>query len=393
MLLAAAALALVACGAPGGIGPAASPAPPATAGKAADFRVHLNSLLGEHMLLGARATDAALAGRSDEYAAYAGLLTRNATDLGDLLGGALGTDAQNRFDQLWAAHDAAVAQYAAAVAAQDRAARDRAAQQLDTGFVAPFADLFTSASGLPRDTLTELAKDHVERVEQLVADESRQAWPAVYADVRNGTADMQEVGDALAPAIVRKQARRLPGSATGKAVDLRVTLVQLLQEHAYLATSATGAAIGGRTDEFQAAEKALDDNGADLGRALGAVAGTDAQNQFGKLWTAHDASVVDYTMAVARGDRTGQEGAAAKLDAVSVPQLASFLAAATGLPGDALTDLLREHVATTRDVVDAQAQHDVTAAASKDRQAAQHMAMIGDPLAAALVRKRPQKFR
>jgi hypothetical protein len=204
---------------------------------------------------------------------------------------------------------------------------------------------------------------------------------------------MREMGDTLGMAIARKQASRLPGSASGKAVDLRVKLDQLLQEHLYLATSATDAAIAGRTDQFQAADKALSDNGTDLGKALGAVAGPDAQSQFDKLWTAHDASFVDYTMAVARSDRAGQDRAAADLNSVYVPQLAAFLAGVTGLSRDALTNLLEEHVATTKDVVDAQGAHDLGSAARKDRVAAQHMAMIGDPVAAAIVKKLPQKFQ
>ncbi|MGH2739751.1 MAG: hypothetical protein ACRDH6_04610, partial [Actinomycetota bacterium] len=46
-------------------------------------------------------------------------------------------------------------------------------------------------------------------------------------------------------------------SDTGAAA-LRATLDGLLQEHVYLAASATGAALGGRTDEFDAAAAALD---------------------------------------------------------------------------------------------------------------------------------------
>ena len=40
--------------------------------------------------------------------------------------------------------------------------------------------------------------------------------------------------------------------------ELRAKLNTLLQEHAYLAAGATGAALGGRQSEFQAAAGALD---------------------------------------------------------------------------------------------------------------------------------------
>jgi hypothetical protein len=391
VLLAAATLALVACGA-AGARPAASPASPATASKAADFRVHFDILLGEHVLLAARVTGAALAGRTDEYTAYAGLLTHNGTDLGSLLDAALGADAQARSDELWASHDTELVEYAAAVAAHDQAARTKAVQALNAGFVAQFAGLFSGAAGLPAAALTELANDHVTLIEQLVDDQARKDWPAAYADLRTTDAAMRGMGDTLASAIARKAGRRLPGAAAGKPVDLRVALDLLLQEHAYLATGAAGAAIDGRTDELQAAQTALAGNGADLGMVLGAAAGANVQAGFDRLWSAHDGSIVDYTMAVARGDRAGEQHAVADLNAVSVPQFASFLAGATSLREATLANLLKEHVSMTKDVIDALGRHDVGSAARDDRLSAQHIALLGDSLAAALVAKRPQKF-
>jgi hypothetical protein len=47
------------------------------------------------------------------------------------------------------------------------------------------------------------------------------------------------------------------------ASDLRVALNTLLAEHIYLASSATRAALGGRSPEFQAAAGALDSNSDD----------------------------------------------------------------------------------------------------------------------------------
>ena len=55
-------------------------------------------------------------------------------------------------------------------------------------------------------------------------------------------------------------------------------------------------------------------------------------------------------------------------------------------------DLTTDHVLTTKAIVDAQAAGDWTAAATADRTAGQHMVMIGDPLAKAIVAKLPDKF-
>jgi hypothetical protein len=76
-----------------------------------------------------------------------------------------------------------------------------------------------------------------------------------------------------------------------------------------------------------------------------------------------------------------------------VPDFASFLAGATGLPQDTLTQLITDHVLTTKAVVDAQAGDDAEATGAADELAARHMQMIGDPLAAAIVAAKPEAFQ
>ena len=75
-----------------------------------------------------------------------------------------------------------------------------------------------------------------------------------------------------------------------------------------------------------------------------------------------------------------------------VPAFSKFLAGATGLPESALASLTTEHVTTTKAVVDLQGAGKPKEAADADRMAAQHMQMVGDPLAAAIVAKMPEKF-
>jgi hypothetical protein len=203
---------------------------------------------------------------------------------------------------------------------------------------------------------------------------------------------MQMIGDALAPAIVEQNADAIEGDPATAGVDFRVALNQLLQEHLYLATDATGAAIGGRNDEFAAAGAALNENGTDIGAALGSLYGDEARDRFNEIWSAHNGFFVDYTTGVATDDAAMQDQAVEDLTTVYVPAFAEFLAGATDLPEDALADLTSEHVVTTKDVVDAQASGDAAATAEADRTAAQHMRMIGDPLAAAIVAKLADQF-
>ena len=85
--------------------------------------------------------------------------------------------------------------------------------------------------------------------------------------------------------------------------------------------------------------------------------------------------------------------AVSDLTTIYLPQFVDFLAGATDLPKDALTQLTQEHILTTKAIVDAQATMDWTATAAADRMAGQHMEMIADPLAKAIVAKLPDLFR
>jgi hypothetical protein len=176
------------------------------------------------------------------------------------------------------------------------------------------------------------------------------------------------------------------------ASTLRTDLNYLLGEHLILAAKATGAALGGRSDQFAAYGDLLNTNGTDLGAAIGSLYGSDAEDEFNRIWSAHNGFFVDYTTGVATDDQAKQDEAVNNLTTVYVPQFSQFLAGATGLPEDAVTQLVGDHVLTTKAIVDAQAAGDAAGAATADRTAAMHMRMIGDPLAAAIVASLPDKF-
>ncbi|MGI8999991.1 MAG: hypothetical protein ACR2GO_09830, partial [Candidatus Limnocylindria bacterium] len=64
---------------------------------AANLRTDLDYLLGEHLILAAKATGAALDGRSEEFEAYGGLLNTNGTDLGGAIGSIYGDEAADEW--------------------------------------------------------------------------------------------------------------------------------------------------------------------------------------------------------------------------------------------------------------------------------------------------------
>src|ERR1700759_1507686 len=93
-------------------------------------------------------------------------------------------------------------------------------------------------------------------------------WPGTYQAIRDSFAHMTDIGDPLAAAIADKKSDLFPGDPSTKAVDFRVALNKLLQEHLYLATFTTNAALNATTDEFTAAAAKVTDNGNDATDAI-----------------------------------------------------------------------------------------------------------------------------
>ncbi|MHB8508357.1 MAG: hypothetical protein ACYDGR_06875 [Candidatus Dormibacteria bacterium] len=373
--------------------PSAATVAVVTDSPAADLRVKLNLLLGEHLILASKATGAALGGRKDEFAAYGALLNTNGTDIGDLVGAAYGDAAKTQFNGIWSAHNGFFVDYTVGVATKDKAKQDKAVNDLVNTYIPQFSKFISGATGLPEATVADLTKTHVLTTKDIVDKQGAKDWPGAAAAVRKAYKHMELIGDPLAEAIAAKFPDKFTGDPKNKGVDLRVGLNQLLQEHLYLASYATDAALGGRSDEFKAYGSALNDNGTDLGDAIGSLYGDAAKTQFNGIWSAHNGFFVDYTTGVATKDKAKMDKAVNDLVNTYIPQFSEFIAGATGLPKDAVAELTKTHVLTTKDIVDAQGAKAVADAATKDRKAAQHMEMIADPLAKAIVAKLPDKFK
>jgi len=174
--------------------------------------------------------------------------------------------------------------------------------------------------------------------------------------------------------------------------DLRTGLNSLFREHVFLAAAATGAALGGRDAEFKAAAGSLDGNSIDISKAIGSVYGAGAEQAFLPLWRKHIGFVVDYTVGVATKDDAKKNQAVN--DLVQYTQdFGAFLASANpNLPKEVVAGLVKDHVLTLKDVIDAQASGDLGKSYMAIRTAAGHMGMIADPLAAAITKQFPERF-
>ena len=178
-------------------------------------------------------------------------------------------------------------------------------------------------------------------------------------------------------------------SGTSQAANLRVTLDNLLGEHALLAMNATNAGYSG-SKSFPAIAAQLDANSVALSQAIGSIYGKAAGNTFlnGKfMWRAHIGFFVDYTVALAKHDTAGQTKAVNNLKQY-VSKFGTFLATATGLPVPAVQGDLLAHITQLKQQIDAYAAGQYTQAATIYDQAYNHMFMTGDTLAGAIAKQK-----
>jgi hypothetical protein len=177
------------------------------------------------------------------------------------------------------------------------------------------------------------------------------------------------------------------------AANLLTTLDSLLREHVELTATMTDAALGGRTDEYNAAAGAVDANSVELSKAISTVYSDDQGTAFLALWRKYIGYIVDYTTAVAKSDKDGQ--AAAERNLVQYTQdFGAFFQTATngGVKQAPLADLAKQQVVNIMGVVDAQATKDYASAYTKERDAARFMDTIGKALADAVSLQFPDKF-
>ena len=201
------------------------------------------------------------------------------------------------------------------------------------------------------------------------------------------------IGEPIARAEAQQgHAMTAMATSSTKASGLRSTLNTLFQEHIYLAAAATGAALGGREAEFKAAAAALDANSVAISKAIGSVYGQGAEDAFLPLWRKHIGMVVEYTVGVATNDKAKQDKAVADLIGYTQDFGAFLQSANPNLPKSVVADLVKHHVVTLKEVIDAQASKDQAKTYTAMRTAAGHMQMIADPLAEAIVKQFPDKF-
>lgn len=324
---------------------------------ASQLRSRLTGLLQEHVYLAAAV--AASQGRADELSAAQAALDGSSEALAaNMTAIFTGDDASvaEQFAALWKGN---VAQNAGSIGA-----------------------LFGSALAVPADAVS----GPLSAAMQAVGNGTN------FTALRAGAAQMGTLASTLTGGIAKKYSTRIGGDPSSKGAELLTGLNAGLREHVYLASAATGAALGGRADEFAGAKAALDANSDAITSAIAGVYGAAAGVQFAPLWKKHIDFLVEYTTAVATKDQAKADKAMGDLLAYTAEFGAFINAASPKLTADAVGELVKTHVFTLKDVIDAQAARNFAKAYSTERTAADHMAMIATGLATTVVAQFPDKF-
>jgi hypothetical protein len=363
---------------------------------AADLRVTLDRLLGEHAILAMLATQKGFDGEKD-FEAIAAALDENSVELANAIGSVYGDEARKEFldgKLKWRAHIGFFVDYTVGLAQKDKAAQKKAVGNLN-GYIESFSSFLAQATELPQDAVQESITEHVMQLKGQIDAYAKGDYEEAYGIAREAYAHMYMTGDTLAGAIVEQNPDEFStDGATQSAVDLRVTLDRLLGEHALLAMFATQKGVMGEKD-FEAIAGALDQNSVELGEAIGSVYGDEAGQKFldGKfLWRDHIGFFVDYTGGLAQDDKRAQKKAVGNLGGY-IEAFSAFLAQATELPQDAVQESITEHVNQLKGQIDAYAKGDYDGAYGDVREAYAHMFMTGDTLSGAIVKQSPEKFQ
>jgi hypothetical protein len=172
---------------------------------AANLRVTLDTLLGEHVVLAMIATQKGLDGAPD-FEAAAAALDENAVAVSEAIGSVYGDEAAKQFldgPSLWRDHISFFVDYTVALAEQDKAAQQEAVDNL-IGYTGAFSGFLAGATGLPQDALQEGVTMHVMQLKGALDSYAAGNYERSYRLFREAYGHMLATGDTLAAAIVEQ---------------------------------------------------------------------------------------------------------------------------------------------------------------------------------------------
>ena len=176
---------------------------------AADLRVTLDRLLGEHAVLAMNATNLGVTG-SKAFPAAAKSLDRNSVEISQAIGSIYGAKAARMFLDgpfQWRAHIGFFVDYTVALAKKDKAGQAKAVANLKT-YTVRHGDFLAGATGLPRLAVRNDLLGHVLELKTQLDDYAAGRYAKAADDYRHAYAHMFMTGDLLAGAIAKQQGLR-----------------------------------------------------------------------------------------------------------------------------------------------------------------------------------------
>ncbi len=308
----------------------------------------------------------AASNHTDEYPGYLTLLASNANSLTSLIRSAFGNNAANQFAQAWAIQNGYLVDYTIGVVTHNDAKSNGAMSGLVNGFAPQFAQLIASLTQVSSDSITQIETEQLTDTKAVIDDETSQSYGRLYVDLRTAYAHNSHIGDMLAVGVAQQFPDKFPGDPSISAVDARVSLNDLLQEHSYLTTMMSDAGIAGRSAEAATALGAIAAVRNDIGPVIGFLLGPDARTGFPQLWGIRDADVFAYANA---SDSTARQ----RLTGSFVTQFSAL----TRVPAASI----RDQMTATLTTIDDQRAKTYKKVAADDRAATGAMQAIADQIA------------
>jgi hypothetical protein len=361
------AIALVACTITASPSTTPNAGTPSAASAAADLRVHINLLVGEHVYVVAKLMTAASGGRKDEYHSYAVLLATNGGDLADVISRAVGASAGQRFTKVWSEGNNYFVDYVVAQATHNADNAQAAAAKLASTYVPDLAQFLTNDVGIPADRAGLLAGVETDGLRTVLDDQSTGSFTKAYPDLLVDYAHSTSLGDEVGISIARRYVDRIPGDPSNVAAGHRAHLDALLQEHAFLTTMATESVLAGVTAEQGPAGLALASVSSAIAQELGSVLGPNATPGAESALKDHNATFLAYAAAADAPQRETlrthltNDGASTLATALHVPALS-----------------IAEQTAAVFAVIDAQRTKSYDQLSLDDRAAASYLSWLGD---------------
>jgi len=241
---------------------------------ASDFRVRLDLLLSEHVMIVAKESQAAI-DHTDDYQPYATLLATNSSDLETLLARAFGRTTAHGLRQLWDGSNFALVDYAIGVVTHDDGKAKAAITSLTNDFAPRFAVVVAGATHLQAGAIEQDMKQQAVADKAFIDDAFSRSYDLFYADLHTAYVLATKFADPLAEQITGLYPDKFPGNLALRSAMVRSTANVLLQERSYLTTMSTAAVVGGRPAEASSASAALRRNTHALANMVAATLGME----------------------------------------------------------------------------------------------------------------------